>query len=153
MPKIKSYAPGWLNEPGPGHKLFAASTEDTKAPTSSIYQKKAKPGPRRTIARRGTEIFVAARREIRWGDLVYLKESWESKHSRNGDGVRIKREDADSNFEIYEDEQEGSGLGPGFAEGYRVSFYVASIPTDQLRLTDIPNRRSRHRSQMISGSL
>jgi nucleoporin NUP82 len=123
MPKVKSYAPAWLNEPAPGHKLFAASTEDAKTPTPSVYKTKPKPGPRRTIARRGTEIFVAVGRLIRWGDLVYLKESWESKRSRNRDGLRVRREGSDGDFEIYEDEpEEGGGQRPGLAEGYRVSF-------------------------------
>ena len=36
------------------------------------------PGPRRTIARRGTEVFVANGREIRWADLVTMKDNWEA---------------------------------------------------------------------------
>ncbi len=34
-------------------------------------------GHRRTIARRGTEIFVVVDNEIRWSDLCMLKDVWE----------------------------------------------------------------------------
>lgn len=81
MPKIKSFAPGWLNGPSPGHKLFELSADDSRVPAALPYGKKQKPGPRRTIARRGTEVFVAAGKHIRWGDLAYLKDSWETKHA------------------------------------------------------------------------
>ncbi len=80
MPKIKSFAPSWLNEPSPGHKLFELSPDDARIPAALPYGKKQKPGPRRTIARRGTEVFVAAGKHIRWGDLAYIKDSWETKH-------------------------------------------------------------------------
>ncbi len=50
---------------------FKAHSESTK--------RNAKPGPRRPIARRGTEVFIAVGKEIRWADLVYLKTSWEDK--------------------------------------------------------------------------
>jgi nucleoporin NUP82 len=112
MPKIKSFAPSWLNEPSPGHKLFAQSSDDARFSTPSTNGKKAKPGPRRTIARRGTEVFVAAGKEIRWGDLAYLKESWETKQARSGSATRIKREGSEDSFD--QDEE-------GLADGYRVS--------------------------------
>ncbi|KAJ4304041.1 Nucleoporin nup82 [Collariella sp. IMI 366227] len=86
MPKIKSFAPSWLNEPSPGHRLFQPSVDNVKAQASLPYGKKPKPGPRRTIARRGTEVFVAVEKEIRWGDLVTLKESWETTQARSFDG-------------------------------------------------------------------
>ena len=112
MPKIQSFAPSWLNPPAPGHKLFAPPSDEGR-PASLAYGRKAKPGRRQIIAKRGTEVFVAAGKQIRWGDLVYLKEKWESKHG----GARIKREDSDGSFEVY-DEEAPSTVGP--AEGYRV---------------------------------
>ncbi len=115
MPKIKSFAPGWLNEPSPGHKLFEQPTDDSKLPAALAYSRKGKAGPRRTIAHRGTEVFVAVGKQIRWGDLAHIKESWENKLPRSG--MRIKREDSDS-FEVY-DEEAAAGNLP--AEGYRVS--------------------------------
>ena len=122
MPKIKSFAPGWLNEPAPGHKLFEAAIDDAaKLPASLAYSKKGKPGPRRTIARRGTEVFVAVGKQIRWGDLAHLKESWESRPSRAG-GIRIQRQDSDGSFEVYDEEagrDDHAASSP--ADGYRVS--------------------------------
>lgn len=119
--KVKSYTPSWLSKPAPGHTLFKATSEDLDASVFSPYSsnKKARPGPRRTIARRGTEVFVAVNREIRWGDLVYLKESW----VEMGASTRIKREDSNGSFSIYDEtrnDSEGSEDRP--AEGYRVSW-------------------------------
>lgn len=75
-------------------------------------------------------------REIRWGDLVYLKETWEAKHGRNHSGVRIKREDSDGSFEVYDEEANGTPQGePTSAEGYRVSVCALYSPTYHLSLT------------------
>lgn len=118
MSKIKSYTPSWLSRPAPGHALFQASAEDLQA---SIFspRRKSRPGPRRTIARRGTEVFVALNREIRWGDLVYLKDSWAEKTG----STRIKREDSTTgsfpNYDLARPSIEGGEGKP--AEGYRVS--------------------------------
>ncbi|PMD40443.1 hypothetical protein L207DRAFT_565900 [Hyaloscypha variabilis F] len=87
MPKVISYTPAWLSKPNPGHEIF--TTKTMGAPTASSNgstassKRAAKPGPRRTIARRGTEVFIAVGKEIRWADLVYLKEAWEDKQSTN----------------------------------------------------------------------
>lgn len=115
MPKIKSFAPSWLNEPSPGHKLFAQSSDDARLSMTLPYGKKPKPGPRRTIARRGTEVFVAVGKQIRWGDLAYLKESWETNHARASSGARIKRESSEDSFD-----HDNGIVGHG-TEGYRVS--------------------------------
>ena len=121
MPKIKSYVPSWLNEPAPGHKLFAPSTDDASLPNSQLHSDRAKPGPRRTIARRGSEIFVAVGKQIRWGNLVHLKDSWESKQSKSIFGSRFKKEDSDGSFELYDEEADSSKAQDGAAsEGYRV---------------------------------
>lgn len=95
MPKVKCYSAAWLSKNAPGNQLFEPSAESLRSRALSPGKKKQFPGPRRTIARRGTEVFVAAGREIRWGDLVYLKEEWTDKQSRRRSsvGVRIKRED------------------------------------------------------------
>ncbi|EHA50972.1 hypothetical protein MGG_06297 [Pyricularia oryzae 70-15] len=119
MVKITSYTPAWLNEPALGHSLFAPPELD---PRRSSYAPKGKPkaGPRRTIARRGTEVFVANGREIRWGDLVYLKEQHQSRQTRGG--VRIKREDSNGSgsFAIHEDDGPNAGIGSsGHAQGMR----------------------------------
>ncbi|CAJ0541913.1 Ff.00g082880.m01.CDS01 [Fusarium sp. VM40] len=104
MPKVKSYSAAWLSSNTPGHRLFEQSTEVSKSRgLESTYssKKKTPPGPRRTIARRGTEIFVAVGREIRWGDLAYLKDEWASRCSkgRSSQGPRVKREDSTQSFD------------------------------------------------------
>lgn len=108
MPKITSYTPAWLSKPNPGHDIFTAPSTASLNPSS---EKNSKSGPRRTIAHRGTEVFIAVGREIRWADLVYLKEAWEDKGQRKKSFGKGK--DGDNQFE--EDH----------AQGYRVR--VASL--------------------------
>lgn len=116
MSKIKSYTPSWLSKPAPGHTLFQASAEDLNS-SAFTSRRKSRPGPRRSIARRGTEVFVAVNREIRWGDLVYLKESWTDKAGR----TRIKREDSSGSFSIYDETLPSiEGADGEAAQGYRV---------------------------------
>ncbi|EGY14711.1 hypothetical protein VD0002_g9389 [Verticillium dahliae] len=91
MPKIKSYTAPWLSQ-GPGQRLFAPSA-DAASPYNS--KKQNIPGSKRTIARRGTEVFVAVGKELRWGDLAYLKEKWTAKHPGGRSASKIKREDSD----------------------------------------------------------
>ncbi|KAK4155210.1 hypothetical protein C8A00DRAFT_32009 [Chaetomidium leptoderma] len=131
MPRIKSFAPSWLNEPSPGHKLFAQSSDDARISAANPYGKKPKPGPRRTIARRGTEVFVAVGKQIRWGDLAYLKETWETKHARSGSGSRIKRESPEDSFAY--DESAGNGT-----EGYRT--IKTPVADDIRQLVMSPNQ-------------
>jgi nucleoporin NUP82 len=134
MPKIKSFAPSWLNEPSPGHKLFEQSSDDARISAGLPYGKRPKPGPRRTIARRGTEVFVAVGKQIRWGDLAYLKESWETKHARHGSGIRIKRESPEDSFG-YDDEAAENGT-----QGYRVSAMGLNTRLDILANTNPPTQ-------------
>ncbi|KAF7917147.1 uncharacterized protein EAE98_010252 [Botrytis deweyae] len=83
MPPVLGYTPTWLSKPNPGHEIFTAKPTGIQTASGASYnpneKKTNKPGPKRTIARRGTEIFVAVGKEIRWADLVYLKETWENK--------------------------------------------------------------------------
>jgi nucleoporin NUP82 len=114
MPKVKSYSAAWLAKNAPGHRLFEPSADTLRSRAlSPPYSSKKKPiaGPRRTIARRGTEVFVAVGKEIRWGDVAYLKEEWSSKHSkgRSGSAPGIKRED--STQSVLGDEDLDSSLG------------------------------------------
>lgn len=118
MPKVKSYTAPWLSH-GPGHALFAPSSEASKAlGAPSPYSKKKKPvGPRRTIARRGTEVFVAVGKELRWGDLAYLKDKWSTSHSHRRMGSRVKREES---TEAFEDDVIPSTEEAATAQGFRV---------------------------------
>lgn len=139
MSKIKSYTPGWLSKPSPGHALFQASAEDLSI-SAFAPRRKAIPGPRRTIARRGTEVFVAVNREIRWGDLVYLKDSWAEKGGR----TRIKREDTTSSFSIYDETIPSiEGADGEAAQGYRVRGNLVGC-TCFGAATDNMRRLSRH---------
>ncbi|ROV94645.1 hypothetical protein VSDG_06198 [Cytospora chrysosperma] len=127
--RVKAYTPSWLSKPAPGHTLFAASADDLKSSTFSPFtsKKKSRPGPRRTIARRGTEVFVAVNREIRWGDLVYLKESW----IENTGSSHIKKEESNGSFLIYDEAQNGTEDSEGKpAEGYRV---IKTPVADEIR--------------------
>jgi hypothetical protein len=147
MPKIKSFAPSWLNEPSPGHKLFAQSSDDARLSMTLPYGKKPKPGPRRTIARRDTEVFVAVGKQIRWGDLAYLKESWETNHARSNSGTRIKRESSEDPFD-----HDNGIVGHG-TDGYRVSGMRQGITRDMgANLSPWP-RPLRRLSPTISASL
>lgn len=114
MPRVKSYSAPWLSTNTPGHQLFEPSADTLRSRAlSPAYSSKKKPiaGPRRTIARRGTEVFVAVGKEIRWGDVAYLKEDWASRPSkgRSGSTPRIKRED--STQSVRGDDDLDSALG------------------------------------------
>ncbi|PHH73591.1 hypothetical protein CDD82_5373 [Ophiocordyceps australis] len=79
MPKVKQYSAAWLSRNAPGHQLFETSPESQKPRTlssSHLPKNNFVLGPRRTIVRRGTEVFVAVGKEIRWADLVYVKDQW-----------------------------------------------------------------------------
>lgn len=99
MPKVKSYSAAWLSDTNaPGRQLFEPSSETIRSRTLSPPSKtRSILGPRRTIARRGTEVFAAVGKEIRWADLAYLKDEWSTRQPRGrtgSTGVRIKREDS-----------------------------------------------------------
>ncbi|THV48810.1 hypothetical protein BGAL_0226g00050 [Botrytis galanthina] len=83
MPQVLGYTPTWLSKPNPGHEIFTAKPTGIQTASGASYnpneRKTNTVGPKRTIARRGTEIFIAVGKEIRWADLVYLKETWENK--------------------------------------------------------------------------
>jgi nucleoporin NUP82 len=123
MPKVQSYAPGWLNAPAPAHVLFAQMQTDLRQGSHLLGREKhdTKGGARRTIARRGTEVFVAAGREIRWGDLVFLRDAWEDKEAGKYLGTRVKRENSGGpDFEVYDDELDTPDAGVESAQGFRV---------------------------------
>lgn len=104
MPKITSYTPAWLSKPNPGYDLFTSTpSSQSLAPNS---KKDSKPGPRRTIAYRGVEVFIAVGKEIRWADLVYLREAWEDKEQKKRSFAKGK--DRESQYD------------ESHAQGYRV---------------------------------
>ncbi|KAG9236988.1 hypothetical protein BJ875DRAFT_419034 [Amylocarpus encephaloides] len=82
MPVVASCTPEWLSKPNPGHEIFVEQAVKAQDRSHGSGKRGSKPGPRKTIARRGTEVFTAVGREIRWADLVYLKEAWENEQLR-----------------------------------------------------------------------
>lgn len=84
MPKVTKYTPAWLSKPAPGYDVFAASPIK-KDEILGSSKKSIRPGPKRTIAHRGTsEVFAAVGKEIRWTDLAKLKENYDAKTQEGG---------------------------------------------------------------------
>jgi len=94
MPKITSYNLEWLSQPHPGYQLFTPSSTSSisynGASNGKVGDDEDNAGSRRKIARRGTEIFVAVGKEIRWADLAYLKNKLDGE--KNGDRDEENRE-------------------------------------------------------------
>ena len=116
-PKVKHYSAAWLHHYPPGASLFQPSLSDASSSRRSLPSSSPlSPGPRRTIAHRGTEVFVAVGKEIRWGDLVYLQERY------NEAPPRAKQEGRDT---------------PGASAGDGAASYVGSedVPADGVRVS------------------
>ncbi|KAG5982160.1 hypothetical protein E4U55_002230 [Claviceps digitariae] len=142
MPKIKSHSASWLSSSNaPGHQLFAPSAEAARSRTlSPVSKNQLLPGPRRTIARRGTEVFVAVGKEIRWADLAYLKDEWSTRQSRGRtgfDGVRIKREDSAQS--ILGGDLDGDGVAAAVAAAAGLRIIRTPVADDIRQLIMSPN--------------
>ncbi|KAI1302566.1 hypothetical protein F5Y03DRAFT_206036 [Xylaria venustula] len=134
MPKIKAYTPAWLSSPSPGHQLFTPNPDSTQNTPSYSSIAASSAGPRRLIATRGTEVFIAVGKEIRWADLVYLKERWQEKAAQSRGGVYIKREDS---YEVDDGEIIKDSIENGCAEGFR-TIKPATIGSDIQQLIISP---------------
>ena len=103
MPKVISYTPTWLSRPAPGYHLFskplASQQRNESIPNGQDGASIAKTltGNRRTIARRGTELFVVVDNEIRWSDLCMLKDAWEETQRERNKSERVSAERGDTN--------------------------------------------------------
>lgn len=90
MPKRIGETPPWLCRPSPGARIFSDPSAQTPtspskrtsliAPQSTDYF-----GPRRLIAQRGTEIFVAIGNKVRWADFAKTKDLWEEERTPTHD--------------------------------------------------------------------
>lgn len=99
MPKVLNYTPSWLSRPSSGFDLFSSGNQRTsfgpqdgghpRARSSDKEQEYL--GPRRTIAHRGSEIFLVVDNHIRWADLSIVKYDWESLQRK---GKRLEGDDA-----------------------------------------------------------
>lgn len=95
MPKVNSYAPGWLCRPSPGAKFL--SSNSTKAPAEMQQGGKSSAnGPTRTIAKRGNEVFAVIDNEIRWSNLARLKDQWEHQVKQKKGPAGQRGENGDS---------------------------------------------------------
>ncbi|KAI6248327.1 Nucleoporin [Erysiphe necator] len=88
MPQIINFTPEWLSKPNPGYNIFVGKSIDSQFSymtalngSNSSIKRITKPSARRCLAHRGTEIFVAVGKEIRWADLASVKDLWDSKDS------------------------------------------------------------------------
>ena len=108
MPRILSYTPPWLSRPSPGFEAFRSSElESQTPPANGSTRQEARTGPKRTVARRGTEIFVVINNQIRWTDLRTLKEHWAEFRRRSSKrkekGKRKNKEDGARSGDLHED--------------------------------------------------
>lgn len=151
MVKVKSYSAAWLSKNTTGHQLFEPSSETLRSralsPANSTKKEQA-PGPRRTIAHKGTQVFVAAGREIRWGDLAYLKEQWSTRQPRGRTGSQvpgIKREESMQSIEDSFGLENVAGIRVSCVAGQRSMGHTNELIFDDYRL-------SRRAVQRIFGS-
>jgi len=128
MPGVLKYTPAWLSRPSPGFDVFA-SKSPPKLSTPEAKQKHEKPfGPQRTIARRGTEAFVAVGNELRWTDMVLLKERWDEtqdKQNEHGrDGTNGNGDDEDEQEDEMGNDNDDQDKDTRSSIYHRVSYLV-----------------------------
>ncbi|KAB2580320.1 hypothetical protein BFW01_g12609 [Lasiodiplodia theobromae] len=105
MPRVLSYTPAWLSRGAPGFDIFDQSSSRSKSPRkfTNGTNKLQKPGPKRTIAHRGNEIFVVVGNEIRWANLLHLRERGLPKDRRDfGRSWRSARGDREPSADVDE---------------------------------------------------
>ncbi|KAF4547401.1 Hypothetical protein D9617_43g040170 [Elsinoe fawcettii] len=83
MSKVTAHTPAWLSRPSTGFEVFQAGEKKIGNALSNGYGKKIDHrGPVRTAVNRGTEIFFVVDNELRWSDLVALKEAGENEKEK-----------------------------------------------------------------------
>jgi nucleoporin NUP82 len=82
MPRALSYTPDWMSRPKTAFNLFQPKQPAAQQPSE---------GSRKTIAHRGTEVFVAVGKELRWSDLSLLRDAEaDGRASELGQGYRVR---------------------------------------------------------------
>ena len=107
MPKVLEYTPSWLCRPSEGYNLFSVKDRaqlQGSNKLSGILNGKASDaekylGATRSIARRGTEIFVLVENKIRWSDLCMLQETFQEDGSSPVDLKVSSKDEASRNFQ------------------------------------------------------
>ena len=90
MPKITSYTPSWLSRPSPGFDFlnFAANSQANGHTGADTEE----PSTLRTLAVRGAEVFYAQGNELRWAELVTLRDQVEADGAQNNrQSMRMSR--------------------------------------------------------------
>ena len=82
MPKILHRQPEWLATATPAHGLLSVGSPQGNEAYKTSEGKLEAPGLR-TLASRGSEVFVADGKTIRWADLASMKSDWESKEEQS----------------------------------------------------------------------
>lgn len=125
MPKIISYTPPWLSRPEPGFHIFDGPQSTLSSPhrerrgsghLSNANIERPYLGAKKTIARRGTEVFVAADNKIRWADLCMLKDDYTEKEGEQGQDIEHRGSNKDAESDI-----SGTDKANQRAIGFRVS--------------------------------
>lgn len=102
MPKVVSYTPPWLSRPSPGATLF--SSAPSKIVAVELEDGKKEPayeGPRRTLAKRGNEVFAVVDNQIRWSSLTKLKDEWQQRSkSKKKDPEEEKPEEEPVHYRV-----------------------------------------------------
>lgn len=129
MPNVVSYTPPWLSRPSPGSSFFSGQSAE-KLPGKAAVQgsggKEADTarndipydGPTRIIARRGTEIFTVVDNQIRWANLVTLRDKWRSQEIENRKYSKQGKEGKESGLSPASGEENASEDG---SQNYRVA--------------------------------
>lgn len=73
-------------------------------------------GAKKVVAKRGTEIFVAADNKIRWADLRMLKDDYTEKEREQGQDIEHRGSNKDAESDI-----SGTDKANQRATGFRVS--------------------------------
>ena len=116
MPKVIGFTPPWLARPSPGSQAFADLGDHSES--AQVRNQARYFGQRRSLAQRGTEVFVAVGNQIRWLDLRPTKHAWED------DRVSPKLA-ADLSHHQQQDSEEPEGVNSKTA-AYRVRLSFSS---------------------------
>ncbi|GAB7341665.1 hypothetical protein MBLNU457_g0013t1 [Dothideomycetes sp. NU457] len=79
MPQVLSHTPAWLSRPSTGFQVFQPmeASRPSTALSNGSGKKISHQGSLRLIAHRNTEIFFVIGNELRWSDLIWLKDAGE----------------------------------------------------------------------------
>ncbi|KAG8625168.1 hypothetical protein KVT40_006919 [Elsinoe batatas] len=83
MSKVTAHTPAWLSRPSTGFEVFQPAGKKSGNALSNGFGKKVDHrGPTRTVVNRGTEVFFVVDNELRWSDMVALKEAGEAEKEK-----------------------------------------------------------------------